>query len=174
MIVNLVDLVVEVLELGLPLISVLVAEYISGEGFEFSNLISDSLTLYVDLIGATCDLLEVWTENGEELLDDFVGLSEILEHTDHVHGSDKDLLLGLEVPPLHCLLIFDVFLGGVKFLSPLLEHNNALSDHLDGILWSLHLEDLGDVNLGLDFIADLAGNTGEDVFELGLLVIDMP
>lgn len=66
-----------------------------------------------------------------------------------------------------------MFLGGKEFLPPLLEHLDGLLDHFESILWSLHLEDLGDVDLGLHFVADFVRDTGKDLFELVLLGVDV-
>jgi hypothetical protein len=54
-----------------------------------------------------------------------------------------------------------------------LEHLDGLLDHFESILWFLHLEDLGDVDLGLHFVADFVRDTGKDLFELVLLGVDM-
>jgi len=79
--------------------------------------------LLIDLFSAASDLLEVWTENGEELLDDGVSLGEVLEYLDHILRSGKYLFVGLKVPLFDCLLLFNIFLGLIKLFLPLCEHS---------------------------------------------------
>lgn len=153
--VDLVDAVFEGLELSLPLLLVLLTEHITWERLQFLNLVLHSVNLLIDLLGATSNLLEVWAENGEEFLNDSLGFAEVFKYLHHIDRSCKDFLLGLEVPFLDCLLVLNMLLGSPEFLLPLVEHFDGLLNHLKGIFWSLHLEDLGDVDLGLDLIADL-------------------
>ena len=68
--VNMVDALLEVLELGLPFLLVGLFEYVVRELLELLDLLPDGVDLVVNLLGTTGDLLEVWAENGEELLDD--------------------------------------------------------------------------------------------------------
>lgn len=171
--VDLIDAVLEGLELCLPLLLVCLTEYITWEGLQFLDLIFDGVDLLVDLLGTASNLFEIWTKNGKEFLNDGLGLAEVFKYLYHVDWSSEDFLLALEVPFLDCLLVLDVLPGVVVFLFPLLEHFDGLLDHFKGIFWSLHLEDLRDVDLSLYFVADFVGDTGQNLLELVLLSVDV-
>lgn len=151
-----IDALLEVLKLGSPFLLVGFFEDIVRKLLELFDLFFYRVNLVVDLLGASSDLFEVWTEDGEELLNDGVGLGQIIQDLNHVDGSSKDVLLRLEVPlPDSRLLVLNVFLGGQELFSPSLKDLNALLDHLQGILWSLHLENLLDVDLYPDLVTNL-------------------
>lgn len=153
--INLVDAVFEGLELGLPLLLVLLTEHITWERLQLLDLVLDSINLLIDLFGATGNLFKIWTKNSKEFLNDSLSFSKVFKYLNHIDWGSKDFFLGLEVPFLDCLLVLNMLFGGIEFLLPLLEHFDGLLNHLKGIFWSLHLEDLGDVDLGLDFVANL-------------------
>lgn len=144
------------MEQGLPLQLVLrlVGEDISWECLKLSDLVLDFLVLGVNLFGITGDCFQIWSQDRVKLLDDDAGLLEILEDVFHVAWSVKDLFGLLEVPSLDGLLSLDVSPGLLEFFGPFLKHGLALLDDLNGFVWRL-LEDLGDVNLGLDLVTDL-------------------
>ena len=100
------------------------------------------------------------------------GLLNILEDLLHVDWLTEDLLCLAEVPPLDGLLLLDVSLGVIELFLPSLEDGLALLDDLDGILWLLS-EDSLDLNLSLDFVADLVGDGLQDIFKLVLGLIDV-
>ena len=87
-------------------------------------------------------------------------------------GLLEDLFLAGEIPSLDSLLLLNVSLSSIILLFPLLEDGITLLDNLDGNLWLL-LEDLGDINLGLDLVTDLVGNGLKDILHLGLILVDV-
>ena len=148
-------------------------EHITRELLQLSYLVLYLIGLLVDFVSTSSNLLQIWAQDGEELLDDGVCLGQVLQDEDHVPRLIENLFLGLEVPFLDSLLLFDFPLGVSELRLPLLEHLNSLVDQLDGIVGILGLEDLGDIDLSLDLCADLRGNTGENLLKLGLLSVDV-
>ena len=144
------------MEQGLPLqlVLLLVGEDISWECLKLSDLVLDFLVLGVNLFGITGDCFQIWSQDRVKLLNDDAGLLEILKDVPHVTWSTEDLFGLLEVPSLDGLLSLDLPPGQSEFLPPFLKHSLALFDDLNGFMWWL-LEDLGDVNLGLDLVTDL-------------------
>lgn len=144
------------MEQGLPLqlVLLLVGEDISWECLKLSDLVLDFLVLGVNLFGITGDCFQIWSQDRVKLLNDDAGLLKILEDVPHVAWSTEDLFGLLEVPSLDGLLSLDLPPGRCEFLPPFLKHSLALLDDLNGFVWWL-LEDLGDVNLGLDLVTDL-------------------
>ena len=129
--VDVVDALLEVLELRLPFGLVSFLEHVVRELLKLLHLLSDGVDLVIDLLGASCDLLQVWAEDREELLDDCVSLLEVGEDLNHINGSCEDVLLRLEVPFSDAsLLVLDVLLGCKELLPPSREHLLALLDHL--------------------------------------------
>jgi len=117
-------------------------------------LVLDFLILSVNLFGIASDCLQVGSQDCVKLLDDDTGLLKVLEDVLHVAWSAEDLFCLLEVPSLDGLLSLDLPPRRCEFFLPFLKHCFALLDDLDGFVWWL-LEDLGDVNLGLDLVTDL-------------------
>lgn len=151
----------------------LLLEHVTRELLQLSHLILNLVDLLIDLVGTTSDLLQIWTQNGKELLDDRMRLGQVLQDIDHILGLCKNLLERLEVPLLNRLLVFDFLLGVEEFLMPFLEHLDSLTDKLDGFVWILGLEDLCDVDLRLDLFAYLSGDASQDLLKLGLLSVDV-
>lgn len=171
--VNIGDVAVKAFKFGGPLRLVRLLKHVSWELFKLSYLIFDLVDLLIDFVSTSGNLLQIWSKDGEELLNDCVRFCQILQDVDHVLRLGKDFFEGLEVPLLHSLLVFDFLLGVEEFLAPFLKYFNALSDELDGLLWLFHLEDLRDVDLSLDFVTNLVGNTSQDLLELRLLSVDV-
>jgi len=70
------------------------------------------------------------------------------------------------------LLGFDLSPGRFELFLPFLEDAFALLNDVDSLKWLL-LEDLGDIDLGLDLLADLVGDALKDVLHLGLVLVDV-
>ena len=77
-----------------------------------------------------------------------------------------------KVPSFDSLLLLNVSLGSIVLLFPLLEDGVTLLDNLDGNLWLL-LEDLSDINLGLDLLTYLIRNSFEDILHLSIILVDV-
>jgi hypothetical protein len=90
-----------------------------------------------------------------------------------VAWSAEDLFGLLEIPSLDGLLSLDLSPGESEFLPPFLKHSLALLDDLNGFVWWL-LEDFSDVNLSLDLVTDLIGDTLQDILHLRLVLVDVP
>lgn len=157
----------------MPPLLVLLLEHVAGETLKFSDLVLDLNDLVIDLLGTARHLFQVIAENGVELLDDGMCLSQIFEDLDHVKRSSKDIFLSLEIPLLDGLLLFNVFLGSEVFFAPFLEHIDTLPYDVERNLWWFHLENLGDVDLLFDLVANLIRNAGQDFLELALLGVNV-
>jgi len=77
-----------------------------------------------------------------------------------------------KVPSFDSLLLLNVSLGSIVLLFPLLEDGVTLLDNLDGNLWLL-LEDLSDINLGLNLVTYLIGDGLKDVLHFCLILVDV-
>jgi hypothetical protein len=170
--IDLLDLSFEFREPALPLSLVLFGKDISVDVLELLDLLLNLLSLSINGVSITSDSLKIWTKDGIELLSDNASLLEILEDLSHVDRLLEDLLLAGKVPSLDSLLLLNVSLGSIVLLLPLLEDGVTLLDDLDGNLWLL-LEDLGDINLGLNLVTDLVGDGLKDVLHLGLVLVDV-
>jgi hypothetical protein len=170
--IDLLDLSFEFRESALPLSLVLFGKDISVDVLELLDLLLNLLSFSINGVGVTSDSLKIWTKDGIELLCDDASLLEIFEDLSHVDGLLEDFLLAGEVPSLDSLLLLNVSLGSIVLLLPLLEDGVTLLDDLDCNLWLL-LEDLGDINLGLNLVTDLVGDGFKDVLHFGLVLVDV-
>lgn len=154
MLINLFDLVHELIESALPLTTVGDGEDISIilESLKLFDLLLYLVDLIINLCGITGNGFEVRTENGIELLNDDASFLKVLEDSFHVDRFLKDFLLSGEVPSLDSAVL-NVSLSVLILHSPLMKNRLALLDNVDGIIW-LFLEDLGNVDLVLNLVAD--------------------
>ena len=172
MLIDLLNLAEEVIELDFPVAFISLGEDVLVVDLELLDLLFHLLDLIVNLRSITCDSFEIRTEDGVELLDDHTSLFKVTQNSPHVNGLLEDLLLSCEVPSLDGLLLLNVSTGGIVLLLPLREHRLALLDDPDGIFWLL-LEDLGDVDLGLHFVAHLVRYSLKDVLEFDIVLVDV-
>jgi hypothetical protein len=68
----------------LPLVFKLVGEHITGKVFKLSDLILHFFVLNVDLLRASCNLGQVWSQNGVELLNDDASFFDVIKYTFHI------------------------------------------------------------------------------------------
>ncbi len=85
---------------------------------------------------------------------------------------NEDLLGFSEVPTLHGSLSFDLHLGVIELLLPLLEHVDTLVDGINGDL-RLETEDALDVDLRANLVADLIGYALQQVLHLVFSLVDV-
>jgi hypothetical protein len=83
------------------------------------------------------------------------------------------LLLLLEVPTAHCLLL-DLLLGLIVLILPIRKDLLTELDLCEALRRVGHLEDLVQLDLVLDLLADLGRDSLQDTDEVLLLVVDVP
>lgn len=152
---------------------VLLLEHIPWELLQLSYLILNLIDLLIDFVSTSSDLFQIWTQNGKELLDDRMCLSQVIQDINHILRLCKNFLERLEIPLLDSLLVLNFLLGVEEFLVPFLEHLFSLDDQLDCFVWILGLEDLRDIDLCLDLFTNLSRNASQDLFKLGLLSVNV-
>jgi hypothetical protein len=148
------DRFIESSEALLPRGLVVLIEDVLVEVNQFLNLIVDLGSLFLDLLGVTCNFHKLWTKNGVELLLDSTSLLEIIKYIYHVNRSCKDFFhLRLELPAVNCLFL-DFVTSAVELNLPVGEHALTLTNELESLMRVHFEEDLVDDYLFLDFCTD--------------------
>jgi hypothetical protein len=111
-------------------------------------------------------LLELFTENGLELLEHLAGVTDVLDDEDHVIGLHEDLFGVAEFPTGGASGGFNLDLGLVVLSVPLLKDDDGLVDSSEGALNRLLVENSFDIDFHAYFGADFVGDAFENVLEL--------
>jgi len=111
-------------------------------------------------------LLELFTENGLELLEHLAGVTDVLDDEDHVVGLHEDLFGVAEFPTGGASGGFNLDLGLVVLSVPLLKDDDGLVDSSEGALNRLLVENSFDIDFHAHFRADFVGDAFENVLEL--------
>lgn len=165
------NLALEIPEAGGPLRLILFSENVVLDLLNFVNIVLDTVGKFVDLVAAARDGLEIFVENGLEVLDCLTYLPDVLtDLLDVLRLLENFLGLG-ELPAQDCGFAFDVQTHCVKRRDPVLQHADGLVDFSDRLLNAVFgLEDGPDVDFVANFLADFVADGLNDVLEVLVLI----
>lgn len=170
--INAVSIPNELLEEVFPSALVFLIENIMVEVLKFSDFVLDLVSLHVNFIRISSNLLEIWTKDSVKLLDNGASLLDIAKYSLHVYWRSEDLSGLLEVPSLDSLFIFDVSFSLLELFLPFVKNVLTFLDDDDSLI--RFPEDIGHVDLSLDHLTDFIGDAFKDIFHLELILVDMP
>jgi len=86
--------------------------------------------------------------------------------------SKEDFLVFWEVPACNGAFLLDSGFGFVVLVFPTAKQTDTLLDDFQGVMWLL-LEDLLDVDLFLDTLADLVGDSFQYILEFLIILVNV-
>jgi hypothetical protein len=150
-------------------------EDISIESLKLLDGLHNLVINLSDLGLTTRDSLKLVIEDSLELLDHFAGLLEVLQNLDHVLGLVLEQLWIGELPSDDGVLLLNVSLGPDELVEPLLEHLDTGLNGLHGWVQIILIlgEEIPQVDLVSNLLADFVRNGSEDLLEFFLLRVDV-
>jgi hypothetical protein len=142
----------KLLEEVFPSAFVFVIENIMVEVLKFSDFVLDLVSLHVNFIRISGNLLEIWTKDSVKLLDNGASFFDITQHSLHVCRWSENLSGLLEVPSLDSLFFFDVSLSLLELFLPFVKNVLTFLDYDDSFI--RFSEDIGHDYPSLDHLTN--------------------